>query len=380
MVTASTLTLLIIDGEKKIVKRKNENDLYKYLEDLYKGHLGITLTGVYQEWIKGRQIDVPATASKDQWVWKKYLADHPISQKPISGINVEEIKDYLRQTCIQHGLTGRKATEIKTLLNLIFDYAVEKEYCQDNKSRRIRNLSRLAFITPEEQKNDEQERFSVEEVAAVCSKAVEYYHKTDNSLYLAIPLSFQIGVRSGEMVVIRFGDIQNGILTLQRSEIKAYDITEAGVKKHGFQVVDRLKKGKRSRTIPLTDSALEVIEMLRIHNETHNLGAEPQDYLFQRPDGNPHHTNDLHKIQTRVCDNTFVHGEKIRHRSFHKIRKTWVSTLLTFKALPVTTVRDLAGHSDARMTMNVYGKTVLPQEKIRKEMQEALPDYTSLTG
>lgn len=374
------VTYVIIEGKKKAVTRKNEKDLYNYLEELYSEHLGITLSSVYQEWIRGRMIDVPATASKDQWIWKKYLQDHPITEKSISDINVEDIKDYLRQVCIKNELTGRKATEIKTLLNLVFDYAVEKEYCRDNKSRRIRNLSRLAFIAPETQKEDEEERFTVEEATAVCSKAIEYYHKTDNSLYLAIPLSFQIGVRSGEMVAIQFGDIEEGILTLQRSEIKAYSVNDNGIKKNGFQIVDRLKKGKKSRVIPLTESALSVIEMIRSHNLAHGLGTGAKDFLFQRQDGTPHHTNDLHKAQNRVCEHATVNGKPIGHKSFHKIRKTWVSTLLTFKALPVTTVRDLAGHSDARMTLNVYGKTMVPQEKVRKEMEEALPDFHTLTG
>ncbi|MBR3241803.1 MAG: hypothetical protein IKF90_03770 [Parasporobacterium sp.] len=42
--------------------------------------------------------------------------------------------------------------------------------------------------------------------------------------------------------------------------------------------------------------------------------------------------------------------------------------------MAVTTVRDLAGHTDAKVTLNVYGKTVAPVSKTRKQMEQALPD------
>lgn len=366
-------TQVLEDGKYKTVKFTHEADLWMYLENYYSQKHNHTLSEVYHDWSEGRKIECPGTASKDSWVWRKFYEEEKIADMPIAEISVEDIKSFLRDACVKHSLTERKLKEVKSLLNLVFDYAYEKEYVNDRKPRRITKIGNWACVRPDQEKPDELERFAVEEAAAVCKAAIELYHKTDDSLYLAIPLSFQIGVRAGEMVVLQFGDFSGDVLTLQRQEVKGYEITPDGIRKSGFRIVPWLKKKKRSRSLPVTASAKEVLTLLKHYNSSHGLGAGEDDFLFQRLNGEPHHTNDLHKRQMKACRAARVNGEPIAHRSFHKIRKTWISSLLTFKSIPITNIRDMAGHSDAKTTLNVYGKTILPDSKVRADMEQALP-------
>lgn len=378
------VTHVVKDGKKHIVKRKKESDLLDYLEALYKGDLDITLAGVYVEWIQGKLIDGPATCHKYEWVWNKYYENSALAKMPMKKISVEDIKDFFRTICTENSLTKKKVTEIKTTLNQLFDYAHEKEYCADNKARRLRNMGGKSYVARELKKPDEEEVFTAEEAAALCQTAVNYFQKTNNPLYLAIPLAFQIGTRIGEMIVLKFGDIKDGILTLSRSEIKHYITDENGeTRRSGFDVVNHLKAGREIRTIPLTASAEAIINVLKDF-----YGGDPDDdaWLFQRKDGSSHHVGDLEKALERCCDHTIdpvrtdANGDAValKRRSFHKIRKTFISSLLVFHAVPITTVRDLAGHSDAKMTLNVYGKTILPSAKVKKQMETALPDFNTL--
>ena len=364
-------TQILVDGKWKVKKWTHEKDLYQFLDNYYTlidNPPSPALAAVYEEWHSGRMIERPATAAKDQWIWETYYKDTPLASRQMQDLTVEDIKDALRQICIDHGLTLRKLREAKTLLNGVFAYAYERCIVDDKVPQRISRMGDWACIKTEEEKTDDEERFLLDEAVQVCSTAVRLYHETGESIFLAIPLSFQIGVRAGEMVCLHFGDIQDGILTLQRQEVQNYVTVDGALKKKGYKIVPWLKKKKKRRTVPLTASALAVIDMLRQYNAEHGLCCGPDNPIFQREDGSVWHTDALHRRQSSTCKEA-----GLLHRSFHKIRKTWISELLTFKAIPVTTVRDLAGHSDARVTLNVYGKSVLPDSKIRSDMESVLP-------
>ena len=87
-------------------------------------------------------------------------------------IDVEDIKDNFRKLSVELNtstdtkvkpLTKRRMTNAKTLLNQIFTYGYEKKYCDDNTAKQIINISKLAFVLPNQEKTTEEETFTVEE-------------------------------------------------------------------------------------------------------------------------------------------------------------------------------------------------------------------------
>lgn len=55
------------------------------------------------------------------------------------------LKTWYLNKITQYNLTARQFKEMKSLLNMLFDYAIEKKICTQNISRLIRNISRKKF-------------------------------------------------------------------------------------------------------------------------------------------------------------------------------------------------------------------------------------------
>jgi integrase len=79
---------------------------------------------------------------------------------------------------------------------------------------------------------------------------------------------FQLGVRIGENVVLKFSDIEYGKIAIQRMEEKAFVFDGKKFKSAGVQIVEHLKKENDSeyRFIPLTDKAKDIIRRAKEFN------------------------------------------------------------------------------------------------------------------
>ena len=82
---------------------------------------------------------------------------------------------------------------------------------------------------------------------------------------LCIQLMFQLGVRIGENVALKFSDIEYGKIAIQRMEEKVFVFDGEKFKSAGVQIVEHLKKENDSeyRFIPFTDKANEIIRKAR---------------------------------------------------------------------------------------------------------------------
>lgn len=82
---------------------------------------------------------------------------------------------------------------------------------------------------------------------------------------LCIRLMFQLGVRIGEGVALKFSDIEYGEIAIQRIEEKVLVFDGENFKSVGVQIVEHLKKENDSeyRFISLTNVAKDIIRKAR---------------------------------------------------------------------------------------------------------------------
>lgn len=142
-----------------------------------------------------------------------------------------------------------------------------------------------------------------------------------NSAPLTIVLGFLTGLRLGEMAAIKETDIIGTMLYVQRMEEEVYDYSDL---KHiqlvKRAVVDSTKTDAGVRQVPLTPQALKIIEAVKVSNQIN--GWYDNGFLFLNKGERMTTRTIKYRIgkYCRKCD--------IMEKSFHKVRKTYVSALM----------------------------------------------------
>ena len=128
--------------------------------------------------------------------------------------------------------------------------------------------------------------------------------------------------------------------------------------KREYEIVDFLKGNGDPRTVIVSDQGFEIIDMIK---EFHRKHKRITDLLF--PDISE---NNVRFKLYRMCNKL---GIKVR--SPHKIRKTYVSTLLN-NGVDADFVRTQVGHKDLQTTFNSYVYSTSKNDKQVKQLNDLL--------
>ncbi len=147
---------------KKIIAKTCREDLEKCIIKYYRGiqeqkENPRTMKALYPEWLKYKAVDTSkANATKLQWVWNTYYADSEIVNMDISSIDVIIIKEWFLKVIKKYELSSRKYKEMKSVANMLLDYAVEKRLVSTNVSRCVHGISSKKFTEPLKKEVTEQ--------------------------------------------------------------------------------------------------------------------------------------------------------------------------------------------------------------------------------
>ena len=191
-------------------------------------------------------------------------------------------------------------------------------------------------------------------------KILDYLSMREDAYALAIQLSFYLCVRIGELLAIRYSDIENGFLHINRSMRGTYEMDEDMNFSVGEITNEERIKGNQStgfRRIPLTDKAMSIVE------KAHRLYPD-NEYLFMK-NGRQLIPNTFNEELQRVCS-----ALGIKYRSSHQIRFT-VATLLYEQGVSITKISYLLGHADTATTW-LYIRKNNPDEATISAMKALL--------
>jgi len=163
-------------------------------------------------------------------------------------------------------------------------------------------------------------------------------------LYVPVLVAVTTGMRRGELLALRWSDIDPtaALLTVNQSleRIKG---------KFGFKS-PKTKTSRRTITLP----AITVQALRRHLKEQHEarlklgLGRDPRGLVFARPDGQPMDADTLTKAFRRL-----VASAKVTPITFHGLRHTHISHLL-MEGFHAKVVSERAGHAHVNITLGVY--------------------------
>lgn len=227
------------------------------------------------------------------------------------GLRREEIERWQseRLAVVSGSTVNKEVMRLKHLLNR----AVAWGYLKDTPARAVRRVKeapgRVRYLTPEER--DKLLNGADATVKATDGRTWTVRHAPNPSLRLHILAALQTGARRGELLGLRWADV----------DVKARTLTF------------RQTKNGDSRPVPLTDTLREALGSLA-------RPLDPQAHVL--PERDP-------KVLSRAFSR-LVDRLGIKDLRFHDLRHDAASTL-TMAGVPQRTVMAVLGHRDPRMTM-----------------------------
>lgn len=338
-------------GEKRRrIARKNRADLETLIINFYTSEqkpTPKTLEWLYPQFkaYKARETSLN-NANKLDWVWHKYCASAPILESNISDIKVIDLKLWYLDIIETYSLTNKQFKEVKSLFNMLFDFAIEKQIVSVNISRSVRQISYKKFRKPVVKAVDEQIFFQGED-KLVMETALEMYSATKNTAYLAIILNFYLALRVGELVAIKLTDINGATLKIQRQEVVLYEEHDGTIVRNGYTISDYTKSINSERCLPIVEKAKQIIDMIVQANIERDLKS---DYLFLNKDGSRMNTHSINNVLNRGVNKRI----NIKQKGNHSIRKTTLSKMNASKEFTQEEICGFSGHKQVSTLQNSY--------------------------
>lgn len=213
------------------------------------------------------------------------------------------------------------------------------------------NINKKLFVKKQKPERETQVFLKREQKLIADECMARFHARPRHTTPLIILLNFQLGLRIGELVSLKYSDIENDYINVQRMEVEEYSFINEGnfisTTPNGYKIVDYTKSDAGARKVFLNSEAQKILTIIKQVNIAN--GYYDNGFLFissqRKQRGNARTvTTYLEKLCLSVG---------IMNKSNHKIRKTYISSLFDHN-VNIDTIRRQAGHEDERTSLNNY--------------------------
>ncbi|MEK4519982.1 site-specific integrase [Paenibacillus sp. FSL H8-0122] len=321
-----------------------------------------TFQQVYEQWYETNSPNFkPSTKKAVLSKFKKQLLPH---------FGAIKMRDITRSYCQE--VINKIAKEIKTIDNMkmyanqIFEYAIFMDIRTTNPMKGVvlPKGENEHLANEDDLQRNYWEKHEIRKFLGIVKK------ECSQRDYMMFHLLIYTGARKGEILALRWNDVdfKNKSLTLNKTLFQD---------KTGF--MDLTSKTAASRRILSLDDT--TLGLLRKHRSEQNrgpvapIGTKDDRYIFAREDGTP----------TRLAYPNDKLAEIIRLHTLHPVtvhglRHTHASLLFEAGA-SIKEVQERLGHSDIKMTMNIYTHvTRTVKEKTADRFEKFMESEDKITG
>lgn len=227
------------------------------------------------------------------------------------------------------GLSARSLKLHKNIINQTLNMAVQNKLLPSNPCQ---------FVVLPQVQRYESTFYNTKQLKALF-KALE-----NDPMLPLVKITAIYGLRRSELLGLQWDsvDFEGKTMSIRHTVAK---VTEVVAK-------DKTKNASSRRTFPLTPEALEIFQTAKWQAEQHRIlfGREYQEnnYVFKWPDGHPYSPD---YISERFSNLLKKHN--LPHIRFHELRHSCASLLLDM-GWNLKDVQEWLGHSDIKMTANIY--------------------------
>ena len=266
---------------------------------------------------------------------------HVLPYFDASGVKLQDVTLPLLQTYIDEkgahgrtdgkgGLSARSLRLHKNILHQTLDEAVKSGLLYSNPSH---------FLILPKQTRHEAHFYTAGQLQ-ILFDAIR-----DEPIYPLIKITALYGLRRSELLGLKWDsvDFERGTLTIRHTVTKVSKVVEK----------DKTKNASSYRSFPMTDEARSLFLAARDAGQEHKRlfgqAYHDCDYVFTWPDGRPISPDYVTEKFSALLKK---HG--LPHIRFHELRHSCASLLLS-NGFGLKDVQEWLGHSDIKMTANIYG-------------------------
>ena len=343
-------------GRRDIAK-KNKEDLYKALinhyadveDDIYIKQNTVTLRNMFGEWLnyKAKHSNSTSYARRIKNDWNKYYINSDMIDIPVIDLDFITLDTWAHDLIRNYSLTKKQYYNATIIIRQMLDYMIEKGHIDSNNFSKVK-VNKKMFAVKAKPKSATQV-FDTQAEEDIKQLALEHYNNNHRAITpLVILLNFHLGLRVGELVALKWSDIEGNYLHVSRMEIAKYIISDNGdIKKDGCEVVEYVKTDAGVRDLYLTKEARDILTLIR--KRSLEYGYYDNGYIFVNAQNSARlTTSSINKYLYSLCDEA-----NTLRRSSHKIRKTYISSLFD-SGLNINKIREIAGHEDEKTSLNNY--------------------------
>ncbi|MEU9607773.1 site-specific integrase [Streptomyces sp. NPDC048057] len=261
-----------------------------------------------------------------------------VGAKRLESLSVADVRRFLVR--LEKTTTAATAKEAHRVLRSALSSACREELI-------ARNVAKL--VEPPRTESRELRPWTLEETLAFLTAS------RGDPLYAAFVLAIALGLRRGEIVGLRWSDVDldNRVLHVRHQ-----------VQRRRGVLYDDDPKSRRRRVVPLPALCVAPLRWHRIRQATARTKAgekwQDSDYVFTTRTGRPVEPRNVYRSFTRVAQSA-----GLRLIRLHDARHG-TATLLTAAGVAPRVVMEILGHSQISITMDVY--THVAQDTQREAM------------
>lgn len=287
-------------------------------------------------------------ASYDRYVndYKRFFhyTSVSITKKKFKNVTEDDLEVFIKCTIRDLTLTRKAYAGLRTLIRGIFKYGKKKKYTAISITEFFGDLELPNNLFKQKIIDKQKEVFMEDEIPVVIQRL-----KAKPDIYnLGILLTFQTGLRVGELSTLKKEDLHGRIIKIKRTEDKYRDENNKWI----VAVKEHAKTDAGNRDLIISSTALDTLNQIL---ELNTSGT----YLFEH-NGKRIRGNTFNKRLSRICNELHI-----PHRTMHKIRKTYGTTLID-SDVDEGFITEQMGHSDISTTKKLYyfsNKTTKNKEK-----------------
>lgn len=338
--------LRLPNGKRKWVAASSEQELaQKVAEIQMQANMGIDVTdsitfGEYAlKWY--RVSKAPRVGANSRAAILNVLNNHILPY--LSGVPIRNITQMQVQYVFTmlNGKSSSLISKVSMVLKEIFNSAI---------ANRIVLYSPVIAIQTAAAEKKEKRALSAAEENALLQELSKDKTFLGRRTYLFALLGFKTGLRRGELAALMLSDfdLQKRTLTVNRAAIWPNN--------QGAQISDSKTKTKTKaahRTLPIPDTAYPTVKAA----VQLALAEGSSLYLFHGAGGQMLSYSELRNLWRRVQKASPV------TLSMHEMRHTYCTHILLISGLSIKEAQYFMGHSDSKMTMDVYNHFIEAEQR-----------------
>lgn len=334
------------DG-RRLIAKSTRLKLDKAIVDDYRRRSEIgsmALMDFYPEWFDYKEsiTSSQSTMRRYEQYWKKYYCDSTIVTLPFAQLDVLKLTTWAHNTIKKHRLSAKEFGNMKVIINGCLKLAVQKGILASNPWLSV-DINPKFFRVIHKKTNVSQVYLDTELPLLYNEILLDLKKHPERTDGLAILFNLQLGLRVGELVALKWIDIEDDYIHIQRMESRLeHRLADGTWGPTTYEVVEHTKTfEKGERLLYLTDDARQILNVVREVNKKY---AYDDEFVFCDSDGRTKSRCISDKLE-RYCNHL-----NIPVKSTHKLRKT-VASLLNASGVPLDEIRRILGHTDEKTTL-----------------------------